>query len=144
MKTSKRIKSDSALGTKEDAITEAYRYLANARETISKSPIEYGRYKDSKYVREAAGIAYLSALKAIDGYLINKGVPHKQLPKSIEGYWAAMKKYIPLNGKLSAALNIVYENLHLGAYYREFTDTAVIKSGFEHCKKIIDMMARTK
>jgi hypothetical protein len=37
-------------------------YLENAKQTLSKSLIEYGTiYSDSKYVREASGIAYLSA-----------------------------------------------------------------------------------
>ena len=48
----------------EYTFTEAYRYLANAKETLGRSSVEYGRYTDSKYVREAAGIAYLSALNA--------------------------------------------------------------------------------
>lgn len=126
----------------EYTLEEAYRYLENAKETLSKSPVEYGRFTDKKYVGEAAGIAYLSALRAIDSYLIHKGISEKQLPKSIEGYWSVMKQQIPLNGKLSAALRIVYEDLHLGAYYRGFTSVNVIKDGLQNVKKIIKMMAR--
>lgn len=130
--------------TREFATKEAVRYLDNAKHTLHKSSIEYGRYKDSKYVREAAGIAYLAALKAIDGYLVSKGVPKDKLPESIEEYWVAMKKHIPLNGKLYAPLSTVYENLHLFAYYREGTDVNMIKSGLENCKKIIEMLSKTK
>ena len=125
-------------------ISEAYRYLQNAKETLSKSPIEYGRYKDAKYVSEAAGIAYLAALRAIDGYLLEKGIPHKKLPKSIEGYWAATKQHIPLNGKLYASLNTIYENLHIDAYYRGHTGVGLVKEGFVCVKKIIDMMKLLK
>ena len=115
---------------------------ANAKETLSKSPIEYGRYSDKKYVGEAAGIAYLAALRAIDVYLLNKRIPEKQLPKSIEGYWSFIKQHITLNGKLSASLRIVYEDLHLGAYYRGFTSINVIKDGLQNVKKIIDMLSK--
>ncbi|MEI6436408.1 MAG: DUF5618 family protein [Bacteroidota bacterium] len=124
----------------EYTIAEAYRYLANAKETLCKSPIEYGRYIDKKYVSEASGIAYLAALRALDAYLLNKGIPEKKLPKSIEGYWVFIKQHIPLNGKLSASLRIVYEDLHLGAYYRGFTSVNVIKDGLLHVKKIIEMI----
>ena len=102
----------------EYSISEAYRYLANAKETLSKSPIEYGRYKDPKYVREAAGIAYLAALKALNVYFVSIGIEKKILPKSIDGYWDLIRKKVPLNGKLTAAISTIYENLHVDAYYR--------------------------
>jgi len=124
----------------EYSISEVYRYLANAKETLSKSPIEYGRYTDSKYVREAAGMAYLAALKAIDVYLISIGLERKVLPKSIDGYWNLIRKKIPLNGKLTAKVNTVYENLHIFAYYRGGTEVMMVKSGLQNVKKIIDML----
>ena len=136
MKTTKSRKSN------EYSTSEAYRYLANAKETISKSAIQYGAYSDSKYVREAAGIAYLAALKAIDTYLINKGVHEDDLPDSIEEYRKLIGKKIPLNGKLTVALKIVYQNLHLFAYYRGGTNVDMVKAGFENCKKIIDMLSK--
>jgi len=74
--------------TKEEAISEAKRFLRNAKEILAKTEIEYGRiYKDPKATREAAGIAYLAALLAIDGYLISKGVPPDKLPTSIRVIW---------------------------------------------------------
>lgn len=124
----------------EYRISEAYRYLANAKETLGKSQIEYGRYCDSKYVREAAGMAYLSALKALDVYLISVGTEKGKLPKSIEGYWAMIRKKIPLNGKLSAALSTVYENMHIDAYYRGHTNVDLVKAGFENARKVIEMI----
>ncbi len=125
--------------------SEAYRYLQNARETLHKSDIDYGTvYHDSKYVREAAGIAYLAALKAIDSYLLRKGVKVDDLPDSIEEYRLLINKKIPLNGKLMAALKVAYENLHLLAYYRGGTSVGMIKAGFDNCRKIIDMLAKTK
>lgn len=126
----------------EYTIEEAYRYLENAKQTISKSPIEYGLYTDSKYIREAAGIAYLSALKAIDTYLLFKGVDEKKLPKSIDGYWDLIQKKTPVNGKLKAALTLAYQNLHIFAYYRGSKSTTLLKEGFENCKKIIQMLEK--
>ncbi|OFY70689.1 MAG: hypothetical protein A3G23_08200 [Bacteroidetes bacterium RIFCSPLOWO2_12_FULL_37_12] len=121
-------------------ISEANRYLINAKETLLKSPIEYERYTDPKYVSEAAGIGYLAALKAINGYLVEKGVSSSNLPSSIEGYWDAVNKYIPINGRLHASLSIVYKIIHIGAYYRELDSVVAIKEGFAHIKKIIEMM----
>lgn len=70
----------------EYSISEAYRYLENAKETLGKSPVNYGLFTDSKYVREGSGIAYLSALKALDVYFITSGMKKSELPQSIEEY----------------------------------------------------------
>ena len=39
-----------------------------------------------------------------------------------------------------ASINTVYENLHIFAYYRGGTELEIVKSGFENCKKVIEMM----
>ena len=44
------------------------RYLNNAKETLRKTEVDLGHYKDAKYVAEAAGMAYLAALNAIYRY----------------------------------------------------------------------------
>lgn len=144
MSTTKKYKIHKPAVTHQEAFAEAHRYLKNTKETISKSPIKYSQYQDTKYVREAARIGYLSALRALDGYLIKKGLDPDELPKSFEGYWAAKEKYIPLNGKLSAALGIVYENFHIFAYYRGASNVELVKAGFENCKKIIEMLEKLK
>ena len=64
---------------------EAIRYLNNAKEILKAIPIEDNTYADVKPVQEACGTAYLAVLKAIDEYLIKKGVDEKELPQSIEG-----------------------------------------------------------
>jgi hypothetical protein len=129
--------------TKEQAIADAKRYLSNAKETISKSPISStGKlYSDAKYVREGAGIAYLAALKAIDGWLIGQGVPYDKLPKSIEEYWLAKKK-IPQNGKFTDNLTLAYQNLHIAAYYHAQIDINIIKDGLLAVKEIIKMLEK--
>ncbi|MFA5782709.1 MAG: DUF5618 family protein [Bacteroidales bacterium] len=123
-------------------ISEAYRYLANAKETLGKSQIEYERYIDPKYVREAAGMAYLAALKALDTYFISIGLDRKILPKSIDGYWNLIRKKIPLNGKLTASVSTIYENLHIDAYYRGHTNVDLVKAGFENARKVIEMISK--
>ncbi|MBI3189980.1 MAG: DUF5618 family protein [Ignavibacteriales bacterium] len=128
---------------KEDAIAQAKRYLANAKETIAKSQIDrYGKiYTDSKYVREGAGIAYLAALKAFDGWLLGKGISPDKLPKSIEEYWQVEKK-IPYNGKLSSDFTLVYQNLHIGAYYQGLVSVNTVKEGLRAVKEIITMLEK--
>jgi len=126
----------------EYTLSESYRYLANAKETIVKSPIEYGIYTDSKYVREAAGIAYLAALKALDVFFISKGMKKAELPQSIEEYQTFIKKKILLNGKLNSALTIVYQNLHIFAYYRGGIGMEMVKEGFDNARKVIEMISK--
>lgn len=126
--------------SKKELIREAKRYLANGKETVAKSPIEGKLYADEKYVREGAGIAYLAALKAIDGYLVGKGIATDKLPKSIEEYWAMKKKHIPHNGKFSQSLTIAYKTLHIAAYYQGLNTISNIKEGFQAVKEIITML----
>src|SRR3989339_1701256 len=128
---------------KEQAIAEAKRYLANAKETIAKSPIDpYGKiYEDSKYVSEGSAIAYLAALKAIDGWLLGRGISNDKLPKSIEEYWA-IRKHIPHNGKFTADLTIAYQNLHIGAYNHGQVDINIIKNGLKAVKEIISILEK--
>ncbi|MEO5674703.1 MAG: DUF5618 family protein [Chitinophagales bacterium] len=124
-----------------DPIKEAYRYLSNAKEILSRIPIEYGIYKDSKYVSMAAETAYIGALKAIDHYLLKKrNFNRDKLPNSYDGYRDAIQKYILLNGKLSSALTVAWQNLHVLGHYRGGVDKVMIKSGLENAERIIKMM----
>ncbi len=138
-----RKKYTEIISTKEQAIADAKRYLANARETIAKSPIsKTGKlYTDAKYVREGAGIAYLAALKAIDGWLIGKGVSSDKLPKSIEEYWQARRK-IPYDGLFTDYFTLVYQNLHIAAYYQGQVSITVVKEGLSAVREIISMLEK--
>jgi hypothetical protein len=128
--------------TGQTMFAEARRYLANGKETIQKAGIsETGKiYRDEKYVRKGAGIAYLAALKAIDGYLLKRGVGQEQLPKSIEEYWAVKKKYIPHNGKFSDNLTVAYQNLHIAAYYQGNVSVGNMKEGLKAVREIIGLL----
>lgn len=129
--------------TPGEAFEDARRYYENAKEVLRKSPIENEIYKDKKYVKEACGIGYLSALCAIDGYLLADGVSPRELPTSLIEYEKALQK-IPRNGKLMASMTIVYQNLHIFGYYRNGVGTGMIKEGFKHAKLIIERLLNGK
>ena len=118
---------------------EALRYLQNAKEILKKAPIEDNRYADVKYVREACGTAYLAVLKAIDEYLLRKGLSKKDLPKSVAGYRNALKKYLSVhNGKLLRAFEDLYDELNIGSYYRGILHSVgVVKEAFEAARTFI-------
>lgn len=83
---------------------EALKYLQNAEEILKKAPIEDNRYADVKCVQEACGTTYLAILKAIDKYLLDKGLSKKNLPRSVEAYRKALKKYLSVrDGELLSA-----------------------------------------
>lgn len=80
---------------------EALRCLENAKEMLETVQVEDNTYTDVKPVQEACGAAYLAVLKAIDQYLIKKGVGQKELPQSVDGYREMMRKHLTIhNGKL--------------------------------------------
>jgi hypothetical protein len=120
--------------------SEAIRYFENAKELLSKSPIEDNTYTDIKYVQEACGTAYLAILKAIDEYLIKRGVTSKDLPQSVEGYRDMLKKFFSIhNGKLTREFDKLYKMLHIAGYYRGLLeDVNVLKDAFKAAKTFIE------
>lgn len=119
---------------------EALRYFKNAKEILSKSPIEDDTYTDIKYVQEACGTAYLAMLKAIDEYLISRGIELKELPQSVDGYRDMIKKHLSVhNGKLIREFEKLYKELHIAGYYRGLhEDTNIIKEIFKVTKGFIE------
>ena len=98
---------------------EPKRYLANARETLKKSPVEDNIYTDVKYVKSAFGVAYLGVLEAIKEYLRKKGCSESELPKKIEEYQKALKKHGGVHdGKLLRQFNVIYHEMHIAGYYQ--------------------------
>ncbi|BCB95900.1 hypothetical protein JZK55_08220 [Dissulfurispira thermophila] len=120
--------------------SEAIRYFENAKELLSKSPIEDDTYTDIKYVQEACGTAYLAVLKAIDEYLIKNGINTRDLPQSVEGYRDMLKKYLSIyNGKLTREFDKLYKMLHIAGYYRGLLeDVNVLKDAFKAAKTFIE------
>jgi len=119
---------------------EALRYLQNAKEIWRKAPIEDGRYADVKYVQEACGTAYLAVLKAIDEYLLNKGVSKKELPRSVDGYRKVLQKYLAVHdGKLLREFEGIYDELHIAGYYRGVLHSVdVVKGALKTAKEFIE------
>lgn len=98
---------------------EAIRYIENAKEILIKSPIEGDRYADVKYVKAACGTAYLGILKAIEEFLLRKGLSKKELPKRYEEYQKALQKYASIyDGRLLKEFDDLYDELHIAGYYR--------------------------
>lgn len=123
---------------------EPIRYLNNAKEILRSAPIEDNIYTDIKYVQEACGTAYLAILKAIDEYLLQRGVDLKDLPNSVEGYRTLMKKYLIIhNGKLSREFESLYRLLHIAGYYRGLLqDVAVVKDALKSARTFIEKIGK--
>lgn len=119
---------------------EAIRYLENAKEILKKVPVEDNTYTDIKPVQEACGTAYLAMLKAIDEYLINRGVDPKELPQSVEGYKEMIRKYLSVHdGKLTREFEKLYKALHIAGYYRGLLeDVNMVKDAFKAAKAFIE------
>lgn len=119
---------------------EAIKYFENAKELLRKSSIEGDRYEDIKSVQEACGTAYLAVLKAIDEYLINRGVEKRDLPQSVEGYRDMLRKYLSIhNGKLPKEFEKLYNELHIAGYYRGLIqDVDALKAIFKSAKAFIE------
>jgi len=118
---------------------EALRYLKNARERLKSAPVEDNTYTDVKPVREACGTAYLAVLKAIDDYLLEKGVERKKLPKSFEAYMEMFRKYALIHdGKQIREFDKLYDLLHIAGYYRGLLkDVAVVKDAIKAAEDFI-------
>ncbi len=119
---------------------EALRYLKNAKEILRSVSIEDNTYTDIKGVQEACGTAYLAILKAIDEYLISRGIDEKKLPQSVDGYRKYLRKYLSVhNGKLMREFEKLYKGLHIAGYYRGLPeDVNAIKDYFKATKNFIE------
>ncbi|MBF0457819.1 MAG: DUF5618 family protein [Nitrospirae bacterium] len=118
---------------------EAYRYMENAKGLLKAAAIEDNTYLDKKPVREAFGTAYLAILEAINEALIKKGLTRKELPKSVDGYMAAIKKHLSVNnGKLVREFDRLYETLHIAGYYRGLiTHVTTVKEEMKEAETFI-------
>lgn len=78
-------------------------------------------------------------LEAINEALLLKGVHKKELPKSVDGYMAAIKKHLSVNnGKLLKEFDSLYDSMHIAGYYRGLiyrTDT--VKDELRAAEKFI-------
>jgi hypothetical protein len=121
-------------------VKEALRYLENARAILRTASIEDNTYTDGKPVQEACGTAYLAVLKAIDEYLVKKGIDEKELPQSVDGYREMLRKYLMIhNGRLLKEFDKLYKLLHIAGYYRGLLeDVTVVKDALKAAKIFIE------
>ena len=119
---------------------EALRYLENARAILRTASIEDNTYTDGKPVQEACGTAYLAVLKAIDEYLLKKGIDEKELPQSVDGYREMLRKYLMIhNGRLLKEFDKLYKLLHIAGYYRGLLeDVTVVKDALKAANIFIE------
>jgi len=118
---------------------EAPRYLENAKQILLSAPKEDNTYTDIKPVQEACGTAYLAVLKAVDEYLVSKGMEKKDLPKSVDEYRDLLRKYALIhNGKLIREFEKLYDALHIAGYYRGLlADVGMVKEAFKAAESFI-------
>ena len=119
---------------------EALRYLENAKEMLKTVHAEDNTYTDVKPVQEACGTAYLAVLKAIDQYLMKKGVEERELPQSVDGYREMLRKHLMMHdGKLLKEFEKLYKLLHIAGYHRGLLeDVAVVKDAMKAAKTFIE------
>ena len=124
-------------------IREPIRYIENAKEILNKSPIEDNYYTDIKYVKSAFGTAYLGVLKAIDEFLLSKGVDRGKLPKKVEEYEKSFKRYGGVyNGKLMRQFQTIYHELHIAGYYRgDLQRISMVKDALANARIFIEKLA---
>ncbi len=116
--------------------------LKNAKDILKKAPIEGNRYADVKFVQEACGTAYLAVIKAVDEFLQGKGLGKKELPKSVDGYKKALKKYLSTRDSiLLREFKDLYDELHIAGYCGGFLHNVhVVKGVLKAVKVFIDKL----
>lgn len=114
-------------------ITEAKRYISNAKEILSEKAIkEDGYYKDRKYVKMAGHTAYSGVLVALDSVLGDK---KKKTRKSVEWY---QKELAHIDKKILSYFLDAYDILHLSMSYDGVLNATVSKEGLEAAERIIN------
>ncbi|WP_215238112.1 DUF5618 family protein [Dyadobacter helix] len=115
----------------DNAITEARRYLDNARELLrEKAKKEEGYYQDTKYVKLAGHAAYDGILVALDSYLGKKDKGRKH----VDWYKGQLSV---LDRKLLTSFVAAYDTLHLSMSYDGNPSVKVAKAGLEDAETII-------
>ena len=113
-------------------ITEAHRYLDNAKEILrDKAEKEDKYYKDAKYVKMAGNTAYNGLLVALDGLFGIK----KKGRKSVDWYQKELGK---VDKKILTSFNIAYEALHLVMGYDGVLSAKIAAVGLEEAEAIIN------
>ena len=121
---------------KNDPISEARRYVENARKTLNDNgelDIEAKVYQDEKYVRAAGNYLWLGVLMALDA--VFKVRKDRRTRVDINAYLDAVGKR---DRKLLSFVNSGYDIMHLYMNYDGNPAKGVSDEGFRIANTIID------
>jgi len=121
-------------------ISEAERYLQNARQILSdKAEKDGDYYNDKKYVKLAGHAAWCGVLVALDGVLgVKVGLKRRQRPE-FKDYQEAVNK---IDNKMNRPLLNSYETLHKVLGYDGNLNYAIVQSGLKEAQYIIDWASK--
>ena len=121
---------------KNDPISEARRYVENARKTLNDNgelDLETRLYQDEKYVRAAGNYLWLGVLMALDA--VFKVRKDRRTRVDINAYLEAVGKR---DRKLLNYVNTGYDVMHLAMNYDGVPAKGVSDEGFRLANAIID------
>ena len=126
--------------TEPSPASEAYRYVANAKETLDKKAklnSDYQAYEDRKYVRAAGHYLWLSVLIMLEAkYHLKK---NKRSRVDIDDYKLRLTND---DKKLLSMVNRAYDIMHLNMGYDGVQDKIVCSQGIHLANEIIDRCER--
>ena len=121
---------------KNDPISEARRYVENARKTLNENAeldLETKLYQDEKYVRTAGNYLWLGVLMALDAvFHVRKD---RRTRVDINNYLDAVGKR---DRKLLNYVNTGYDVMHLSMTYDGVPAKEISDSGIRIANAIID------
>ena len=121
---------------KKDPISEARRYVDNAKKTLKENgeyDAELNRYNDDKYVRAAGNYLWLGVLMALDAVFHVR--QDRRTRVDINDYRVAVGKR---DRKLLRLMNDGYDTMHLSMNYDGNSVKDVSDSGIRIANTIID------
>ncbi|MBO6027079.1 MAG: DUF5618 family protein [Bacteroidales bacterium] len=124
---------------KKNLITEAYRYVDNARKTLADNGHynqELKLYEDDKYVRAAGHYLWHAVLMALDAVFHVRD--DRRTRVDVNDYREAVRKR---DKKLLALVNSSYNVMHLSMDYDGTSSKLVCEDGFRLANDVIDRCA---
>ncbi len=119
-----------------EEISEANRYLTNAKEILSqKAGKENGAYSDKKYVLMVGHSAYMGVLHSLDQLNLPN---NKKRRNTMEYFQIFLNKY---DRKLFNDYNDIYNVLHLSLGYDEVLNSKNLNEGKSMVKQFIQKIA---
>ena len=130
---------DSSINTVKDPVSEARRYVQNAKELLREKAdldTETQHYRDRKYVRMAGNTLWNGVLLILEE-VFHVGETKKNRPDFYDYQNVVAKRDL----KLLTWVNTGYELLHLSMGYDGILKKSVCQDGIEVANDIIDRCA---